>query len=380
MHVRNFSNWLIVLIFFGFWTCAKKKSFDKMEESLQGHQAELTTIKSAQKEMPNQDLEPEEKYLFQNYSLFKDSVRVLDEYSLKYDNNVFIWQNINEKKNYEQARQNKEVSQVIEYRLGVVAIEKFRSNASEISELRFYNENRQRINSWDVQKNNPWKKMLGKEFDPNSVYTEYSKSPISISELPAIKPRYYSNYCDYEVYKNSGNTCLYYILSGLDDEKRVLFKSTYIIILDSLGNELFRTKEDFKMVGHALLSKDKEYIFINGGGLVVEGFERLHNSFLKIIEVPSNKIIHFEERKDINEDFSEFIVYNPTPNLVYVSVSSHNRTYCDLSIIYDLIKMQRCEKYYTKDDCKRIDIEKIPFSPNNRLKRFNYTCSELINN
>ncbi|MEO6189595.1 MAG: hypothetical protein ABIO44_03650 [Saprospiraceae bacterium] len=358
---------------------SKKYSAKTSEKSKTDTLANYIDRSTNSKENSGYVMEKEERLPFQNYNLYKDSVRVVDGCTLKFSNNKFLYQT-NQK--YDESKRRKGIRQIVEWRPGVVTIEEYANTEGqgpEFTEIRFYNKNRKCINKWNMKANDPWKKELGKTLNLDTTYEELGMSNLQANSKSPIPPSEFTSGYYYEVYDNTGNAVLYYFLSGLDDDKRLLYKSTYIIVLDSLGKELYRYKDDKKLVNHAILTQDQKYLLINGGGIVGEGLQRYEASYLKIIDTKSNKVIYSEKKEDLAEVYREFFTSTSTPHLVLVEISSYNKNYCVISYVYNLLTLQRCEKFYSKADCERIDIEKIPFTPNNRLHAFNYTCTKIKN-
>jgi hypothetical protein len=309
------------------------------------------------------------------FLLLSDSVRIIGNHQLDYDGQRFT------KRVYNKKASSRLDAEIIEEKEGIVSIQKRMHDKPEYfplldMQIEFYDRKNKLINSFNINKSNPFlkdksKKVLEYQYPPPDDRSDKNSTP-GFNWKKHVK-KYYA-YNRFNVQEN-GYVIVDYNLYAMDQNERILQSISTLVILDSTGKEYTRFNEIENMVHHYFMTADGKHLLINGGGILGEGFQRLEKSFIKIYETNSKKIIYHEILENLEDDFGDFYESEVPPKIMTQFTRykiSYNNYFTTL--IFDLNSRIRCIKTFSRLDNDRITNEGIKYSANVWLQKFKFDC------
>ncbi len=375
----NIGNYIKILILGMLFSCVPRHKKSEIILNLENYSNDSLTNNVEKKSLDSTSkkydfaYEQREKLVFDNYQAFHDSIRILDRNKLKYSNGRFYFSKFDSKTKLE-------VESIIEHRPGIATYDSLYSKSYpflEFREIRFYNKELNRINTWNVRNQNPWKKEIVKK-----IY-DFPNYPIeSISDLisdPNRKNKIdkYVAYNHYSIQKNTGVINIIYELQALDVNESLIEISSYIISLDSIGNELFRYKLNDLGVENCHLTADNKYLLINGGGVRMEGMKFIDLPFIQIIKTLDNSIIYHSQNKDKFEMFQEFSSQINNPLWIIIDIHCYKWNHETEEIIFKLDKMEKCVFRMGLKEYNDLKVKQIPYTAKNWLIEFPFVCKKI---
>lgn len=309
------------------------------------------------------------------YLRLTDSTRLIGPYTLDYIGQEFKSLEYNAKK------PNQVDVEIVEERNGIVSVQKRLFNKPDYfplldQQIEFYNKQNRLLNTFNINKNNPFlkdksKKVMEHMFPPPDDKSEKLS-------LPGVNWKVYVNkYYSYNRFnvQENGYVIVEYKLFAMDANEGILNSISTLVVLDSTGKEYARFNELENMLHYYWLVSGGKHLIVNGGGILGEGFQRLEKSFLKIYEVASRKLIYEETQDLVNDDYSNFYESEP-PIKISVSFGSYkkNEKRRFTELIFNLDARQRCIKVISQLDWNRITNERIKYSGNVWLREFEFDC------